>query len=171
MQKLYCLVSRKLYWAFFAVTGAAMLFVALYYQHALGDDPCEVCIHARIWVTGFTLLAILMLALPSRKLILVIGNLTNTAMAVGLLERSLYLRKVEKGFGDSSCSFYLNFPEWFALDKWIPEIYEVRNLCSYSPELMWGITMTEGLICIATALIVCSISALVSTIFYGPQKS
>lgn len=170
MQKLYTLVNHKLYWLFLTVTGITMLSVALYYQHALGDDPCEVCIHIRIWVVAFTLLSILMLVLPSKKVISVIGYVFNAAAGLGLLERSLYLLKVENGYGDSSCSFYLDFPNWFALDKWFPEIFEVRNLCSLSPELIWGITMTDGLIFISTVLIICPLAALTVILFYKPIR-
>lgn len=148
-----------------------MLAVALYYQHALGDAPCEVCIHIRIWVSGFTVLSALMLALPSKKVISIIGNMINMVLAVGLLERSLYLLKVEQGKGDGSCGLYLDFPNWFALDKWLPDVYEVRNVCSYSPELLWGVTMTEGLISIAALLLIGSVAALSILLFYRPVKA
>lgn len=170
MQKLYTLISNKFYWIFLLVTGVTMLCVALYYQHVLGDEPCEVCIHIRIWVVAFTMLSILMLVLPSKKFISIIGHLFTTVMLIGFLERCLYISKVEKGLVNDICSFYLDFPNWFALDKWFPEIFEVRNLCSFSPELILGITMTEGLIFIATALTICSLVALSLILFYKPLK-
>ena len=171
IQKLYSLVSTKLYWIILSIIGAAMLCVALYYQHALGDEPCEVCIHIRIWVSAFTLLSILMLILPSKKTISIIGHLFNLVMVTGLLERCLYISRVEKGLVTDICSFYLNFPNWFALDKWFPAIFEVRNLCSFSPELILGITMTDGLIVIATVLTICSLAALSLMLLYKPLKA
>lgn len=170
MQRIYALVSSKLYWFFLWVTGVTMLGVALYYQHVLGDEPCEVCIHIRIWVAAFTLLSTLMLMLPSKKIVSIIGHLLNTVMITGLLERCLYLLKVENGQADSSCNFYLDFPNWFALDKWFPEIFEVRNLCSFSPELLLGITMTDGLIFISTLLTIVSLTALTLVLFYKPSE-
>ena len=171
IQKLYNFFSHKLFWLVPALTGTTMMAVALFYQYVLGDDPCQVCIHIRIWVIAFTLLSIIMLALPSKKLTSIIGNLVLVGMGGGLLERSLYLLKVEKGLGDSSCSFFLNFPDWIALDKWIPAIFEVRNLCTISPELIWGITMTDGLILISTLLIGYALAALALMLFYKPSQA
>lgn len=171
MQKIYSVVSRKLVWFVICALGVTMLAVALYYQHARGDAPCEVCIHIRIWVTGFTLLSFFMLLLPPKKVLSVIGYVLNAVMAAGLLERSLYLLKVEQGKGDASCGLYLDFPNWFALDKWLPDVYEVRNVCSYSPELLWGVTMTEGLISIAALLLIGSAAALSMLLLYKPVKT
>jgi disulfide bond formation protein DsbB len=43
-------------------------------------------------------------------------------------------------------------PDWFAVDRWLPWLFEVRNLCSYTPEIALGISMAEALLGIATAL-------------------
>jgi len=46
-------------------------------------------------------------------------------------------------------------PDWFAVDQWFPSLFEVRNLCSYTPDMLFGTSMAEGLLLIAlpTALI------------------
>ena len=171
MQKLHDLVSHKIYWLLLASAGFSMLGVALFYQYVLGDEPCEVCVHVRIWVSGITLLSLLMLAIPLNKATTVVGNLITAGMATGLLERSIYLYRVENGDANSACSFYLNFPDWFALDKWLPAVFEVRNLCSFSPELIWGITMTHGLIFTGIALIICSLLAATLVVFWGRKST
>jgi disulfide bond formation protein DsbB len=43
-------------------------------------------------------------------------------------------------------------PDWFAVDRWLPWLFEVRNLCSYTPEIALGISMAEALLGIAAAL-------------------
>ncbi|NIB38720.1 disulfide bond formation protein B [Pseudomaricurvus alkylphenolicus] len=153
MQAIRTIFTTKWYWLGSALLGFSMLAVALFYQYSVGDEPCQVCIHVRIWVAAFTLLSLVMCILPRRPFSQFMGQLLLVFSAAGMWERSWYLYKLENGIGDGSCEFYLGFPGWFALDKWFPFIFEVRNLCSYTPELLLGITMAEGLVAIASALI------------------
>ncbi len=39
-----------------------------------------------------------------------------------------------------------SLPNWFALDKWWPTVFEVMEPCGYTPELLFGITMAEALV-------------------------
>ena len=54
---------RSLWWAMLTL-GGGMFTAALYWQYALGEDPCQVCIQARLWVVGIALIGALMLILP-----------------------------------------------------------------------------------------------------------
>jgi disulfide bond formation protein DsbB len=128
-----------------ATLGLAMLAVALYYQYALGDEPCQVCIHARLWVVAITLSALFMLFMPQTSLLRVLGNLGILVAGVGLFERARYLYRLENGIGDGSCQFQLGMPDWFAVDRWMPWLFEVRNLCSFTPEMLFGLSMAETL--------------------------
>ena len=47
-----------------------------------------------------------------------------TVVAVGLLERSWMLFGTERGLVYGSCDFNLGLPGWFALDQWIPPLFE-----------------------------------------------
>ena len=129
-----------------ATLGLAMLAVALYYQYGLGDEPCQVCIHARLWVVAITWSALFMLFMPQTSLLRVLGNLGILVAGVGLFERARYLYRLENGIGDGSCQFQLGMPDWFAVDRWMPWLFEVRNLCSFTPEMLFGLSMAETLI-------------------------
>ena len=142
------------YWMLLAVSCIALLAVALYYQYALGDEPCQVCIQARLWVVALLLVSIMGLALPQHGF----GQWLALALAlvscVGLGERGWFLYLLENGRGDGSCEFQLGMPDWFAVDRWFPDLFEVRNLCSFTPNLPLGLTMAEGLVLAALALAV-----------------
>ena len=129
-----------------------LLSVALYYQYALGDEPCQVCIHARLWVVAFTLIALVVLITPQITLIRVLGNLGVLFAGAGLIERARYLYRLENGIGDGSCQFQLGMPSWFAVDRWMPWLFEVRNLCSFTPEMLLGVTMAETLMAVGTGI-------------------
>jgi len=162
MTGILTLFSSRWYWLVLALGGLGLLAVALYYQYALGEEPCQVCIHARIWVTAFTLLALVMCVLPTSKLLYSAANLLVIACAVGLAERSWYLYQIENGRGDGSCEFQLGMPEWFALDRWFPDLFEVRNLCTYTPEMLFGLSMAESLLLAAAGVAAYAVVSLVS---------
>ncbi len=138
-------LQSRWYWLTLALFGVALLIVALYYQHALGDEPCQVCIHARLWVVAFTVIALIMLAAPQISLLRVVGNVAVLIAGAGLFERARYLYRLENGIGDGSCQFQLGMPAWFAVDRWMPWLFEVRNLCSFTPEMLFGLSMAETL--------------------------
>ena len=137
--------QSRWYWLTLALFGIASLGVALYYQYALGDEPCQVCIHARLWVVAFTLIALIMLITPQIIQLRVLGNIGVVIAGVGLTERARYLYRLENGIGDGSCQFQLGMPDWFAVDRWMPWLFEVRNLCSFTPEMLFGLSMAEAL--------------------------
>ena len=138
-------VQSRWYWLILALFGITLLGVALYYQYALGDEPCQVCIHARLWVVTFTLVALIVLVTSQTSLQRVVGNVGVLIAGAGLFERARYLYWLENGIGDGSCQFQLGMPDWFAVDRWMPWLFEVRNLCSFSPEMLFGLSMAETL--------------------------
>ena len=145
MSSLTNLLQSRWYWAVVAALGFMLLAVALYYQYALGDEPCQVCIQARLWVVAFTLIALIELVIPQTSPVRVAGNVGVIIAGAGLFERARYLYRLENGIGDGSCQFQLGMPDWFAVDRWMPWLFEVRNLCSFTPEMLLGLSMAETL--------------------------
>ena len=141
------------YFLFLVILGLFMEGVALYWQYVVGDEPCQICIHVRVWVAAFTLLGLVFLCLPRNRWLYLAGHALAIGAMVGLWERCRYLLDVENGKGESSCSFFLGFPDWFALDRWMPWMFEVRNLCGFTPEMWFGVSMAQYLIVASTALV------------------
>ena len=105
-----------------------------------------VCIHIRIWVAAFLLWSLAGLWMRQSVKGLILANLVAFVISIGLLERTYVLYGTEQGWVDGMCTFALGFPSWFALDVWLPWIFEVQGACGFTPELIWGITMAQGLI-------------------------
>ena len=160
MSTLSQLLQSRWYWLTIALFGIALLSVALYYQYALGDEPCQVCIHARLWVVAYTLIALVMLITPQIRILRILGNGGVLIAGVGLTERARYLYRLENGMGDGSCQFQLGMPDWFAVDRWMPWLFEVRNLCSFTPEMLFGVSMAESLTASAIGISLLALLAL-----------
>ena len=58
-----------------AAASLAMLVIALYYQYVLGEEPCQVCIQARLWVFPLLLVSMTLAALPNNRVLRLSGNL------------------------------------------------------------------------------------------------
>ena len=43
-------------------------------------------------------------------------------------------------------------PAWFALDQWLPWIFEVQTSCGYTPLVLFEITLAEALLVIVVGL-------------------
>lgn len=152
LNTLGCIAASRWYWLGLIVLGLSMEGVALLYQYAWDYGPCVHCIHVRLW-----LLAMMALALPAlwlRKIawLNALLHAGTAGLMYGMLQTSLQLLGTERGTIFGSCNFDAGLPAWFALDKWFPAVFGVKEACGYTPELLFGITMAEALTVLSAGL-------------------
>jgi len=170
LKKLLAIGTSVWYWAGLIVLGLSMETIALYYQYALNYLPCVLCIHVRIWVMGFIVVAAFALFVRKSWYLITTAHVLNTVMMVGLLERSWMTLGTERLTIIASCTEDSGLPAWFALDKWFPLLFKVHEPCGYTPELLFGITMAEGLMVLSTALVLISAVLTVSVLLESVKK-
>ncbi|MFW1676922.1 disulfide bond formation protein B [Pontibacter sp. JAM-7] len=158
LDKLVAVSHHAGYWLLLLVLSIAMESVALFFQYGLDYGPCVLCIQIRIWVLALLLVAILGLITRHCQLSQRICHPLTLLIGVGLAERSYQTLGVERGWIEGSCSFDSGLPEWFALDKWLPMLFEPWETCGYTPELLFGITMAEALMLFSIALVAISLT-------------
>lgn len=120
------------------------MVVALYYQYWLDEEPCALCVHVRIYMTGLIIVGLVGVTLNS-TLFKAAWHWVCVALSVGLALKCWELFGVERGFIEGSCTISAGLPSWFALESWIPSVFEARGVCGFSPEVVFGITMAEAL--------------------------
>lgn len=152
------------YWSSMAILGWSMLAIALYYQYVLDYLPCVLCIHVRIWVLAFVVVALFTLWVRRHWWLRLLSHTLTLGIMIGLLERSWVLLGTERGTIIGNCDFDSGLPSWFALDRWFPKVFEIQEACGYTPELLFGITMAEGLIVYSGAMLIASIAFIVATL-------
>ncbi|MDO6562938.1 disulfide bond formation protein B [Amphritea sp. 1_MG-2023] len=152
-------VRSQWYWLAMIFGGLIMEAIALYYQYGLNYGPCVLCIHIRIWVMAFILLGILGLLSHNSRPISSLMSLLSVVAAIGLTERSWMTFAIERHLIDGSCSMGSGLPSWFALDQWFPAVFEPWELCGWTPELLFGITMAEALMVVSPLAIMITLFA------------
>lgn len=160
LSKLNSLFQSAWFWLAVLVFCAAMEAIALFYQYALDYGPCVLCIHIRIWIAALIVIALLGLifrrSVNLNRLLFSAGLLAS----IGMFERAWKTLGVERGWIIEACSLESGLPDWFALDRWFPYLFEVWESCGYTPELLFGITMAEGLVLTAAGLAAAFFTAL-----------
>ena len=136
--------------------------VALYYQYGLEYGPCVLCIHIRIWIAAILVIGVLGLIFRQHKIVNPLLMLAGALASLGMLERSWKTLGVERGWIVEACSLESGLPSWFAIDKWFPALFEIWEACGYTPELLLGITMAEGLVAASIGLIIAFMAAFLS---------
>lgn len=146
---LACINRSSFFWIAMIVICLSMESVALYYQYVLDYGPCVLCVQIRAWILAILIVSIFGLLVRKNHLALIITNLVSLCFAAGMLERSYMTLGIERGFIEGSCTLNSGFPSWLTLDKWLPSVFEPWEACGYTPELLFGLTMAEGLIVLA----------------------
>lgn len=158
-------ISRSAWhWLLLIIIGLTAESVALIYQYALDYRPCVMCIHARIWLLAFIAVAALALLIRHSRKLLAVAHIFIILIMVGLAERSYQLLGTERGWNFGSCDFDLGLPGWLALQEWFPAIFKVWEACGYTPELLLGITMAEGLLVLSCAVMLTSAALAIATL-------
>ena len=155
--------QSKIYWVFLLLLGLSLEAVALYYQYVLDEWPCVLCIHIRIWISGFIVLAILALITSPVGWTARIFHLINSILMLGYVERSWQTLAIERGWTFGDCNLESGLPPWFALDKWFPALFEVKTSCGYTPYILFEISMAEILMVFSSGLLIVSLTLLVAS--------
>ena len=157
------LSQRRVYWILLILFGLALEAAALYYQYALDEWPCVLCIHVRILVLAFILVGILALFLNPMPIARRLIHGINTLIMLWLVERSYQVLAVERGWVFGDCDMELGMPAWFALDKWLPAVFEVQTSCGYTPYIVFKITMAETLMVTSIGLFLVSLTLFITS--------
>jgi len=150
------LSRQRRYWALLILVGIALEAGALYYQYALDELPCVLCIHVRMLVMAFIFVGILAIFCTNSMPGMRFFHGLNTLVLGWLVERSWQVLAVERGWVFGDCDMDLGMPAWFAIDQWLPSVFEVQTACGYTPFVIFEITMAETLLVITALMLIIS---------------
>ncbi len=138
-------IQAKSFWIALIILSLSMNGLALFFQYVLEEPPCILCIHFRLLFVLITFFAIIGLLVRKNKALRIIALTGILGAFTFMTERAYQTLGTEKGFVSGECSAILNFPDWIAVDRWIPWLFQPMTSCGRTPELFFGITMAEAL--------------------------
>lgn len=145
--------QRRRYWLAIILIGLILESVALYYQYMLNEWPCVLCIHIRIWILGLIVIALFALLVQSWPGLVRLAHGLTFVAVIGFVERSWQVLAVERGWTFGDCDMDAGLPDWFALDRWLPAVFEVKTSCGYTPLIIFNISMAEVLMVISSVFL------------------
>jgi disulfide bond formation protein DsbB len=164
LRKIADIGTNRWYWLGMIIIGLGLEAGALFYQYVLDYAPCILCIHVRLWIFGFVIVAVLGLFTRTHWYTRLACHLLSVAMMAGFLERSWMTLGVERGWVLDECSMDLGLPAWLAVDEWLPVVFRPLEACGYTPVLPFGITMAEALVLIAGMLLLVTVLMTAATL-------
>ncbi|MBQ1782975.1 MAG: disulfide bond formation protein DsbB [Gammaproteobacteria bacterium] len=151
-------------WLTMAAVALALELIALYFQHGLKLDPCELCIYERCAMLGL-MLAGLVGAIAPTSLLLRLGAfglwLASSVWGLWLSWGHLMLQLNPPLI--PTCASSPEFPAWLPLNQWLPWMFEAYGVCEESSWALAGLSMVQWLV------VVFSISLLVAATVIGCQ--
>jgi disulfide bond formation protein DsbB len=157
IRQLTALAHGKLWWGGLIVLGISMIGIALYYQYALNEWPCVLCIHVRILFLLIIVVSVLALLLFRFRKIHALMHLVVAVIFAAMANRGWVLLGTERGWIEGECSVDVGMPGWFAIDKWLPDIFSAWTSCGYTPEIVLGITMAEIILALSLLFLISSL--------------
>lgn len=144
--------------------------VALYYQEALFYFPCELCVYTRVWIAAMALVALAGLALRRKPWAVRAVLAGEILLSLGLAGVVWKLLALDYGFAPpGACKLEAQFPSWAPLDDWFPMMFRVQDSCGVTPDVLFGLSMADGLAAITVALLVAFTLGLVGS-FRPPRR-
>jgi disulfide bond formation protein DsbB len=159
----YDFSRKRIAWILLALTALSLDLTALFFQYGLELDPCVLCIYQRVAVLGIVIAGLIGLVAPTVAVLRWLGlALWGVAAGWGL---TLALRHSGIQLSDTvdlSCSFFAEFPSWFKLDEWFPQVFLPTGFCG---EIQWsflGLSMPNWMVIIFAAYLLALMVVLVS---------
>ena len=148
-QFLVDLGKQHRYWAALILIGLALEGGALFYQYVLDEWPCVLCIHVRILVMAFVLLAMVAIFCTGSVAAMRFFHGINSLLMAWLVERSWQVLAVERGWIFGDCGLMsLGMPVMVCARQMVAVgVRGAKQPVATRPLILFNITMAESLAC------------------------
>ncbi|WAJ71318.1 disulfide bond formation protein DsbB [Catenovulum adriaticum] len=122
--------QSRLAWFILSSSALILELIALYFQYAMGLEPCIKCIYQRLALWGVFIASLPALIFPTEKFTRLISYLSGIFFAgwgYKIASEHVDIQTNPNPF--AGCAFMPDFPSWFAPDVWFPALFEVRGDC------------------------------------------
>ncbi|CAG75265.1 disulfide bond formation protein B [Pectobacterium atrosepticum SCRI1043] len=157
-------------WLLLAFTALALELTALYFQHVMLLKPCVLCIYQRSALWGVFAAGIVGAIAPS-------SLLRYPAIALWIYSSYEGIRLAWKHTDIllnpspfTTCDFFVSFPSWLPLDKWLPAIFNATGDCSERQWSFLSMEMPQWLLGIFAAYLLIAVLVLIAQPFRSKRR-
>ncbi|WJV64471.1 disulfide bond formation protein DsbB [Pectobacteriaceae bacterium C52] len=157
-------------WLLMALTAFVLELVALYFQHVMLLKPCVLCIYQRSALFGIMGAGLVGAIAPSTLLRYPAIALWIYSAAEGL---GLAIKHTDVQLHPSpfnTCDFFVSFPSWLPLDKWLPAIFSATGDCTERQWHFMNLEMPQWMIVIFGAYLLVAVLVLVAQPFRPKRR-
>ncbi|CAI2789704.1 Disulfide oxidoreductase [Serratia grimesii] len=156
-------------WLLMALTALVLELVALYFQHVMLLQPCVMCIYERcalFGILGASLLGAIAPKTPLRYVAILLW-IYSAWEGLQLAWKHTMIQLHPSPF--NTCDFFVSFPSWLPLDKWLPAVSHASGDCSVRQWEFLTLEMPQWLVGIFTAYLLFAIIVLLAQ-FVRPRR-
>ncbi len=156
-------------WLLMALVALMLELAALYFQHVMLLQPCVLCIYERCALFGIMGAGLLGAIAPSSPLRFAAIALWLYSAWEGfqLAWKHTMMQLHPSPF--NTCDFFVSFPSWLPLDKWMPSIFLASGDCSVKQWAFLTLEMPQWLVGIFAAFFVVGVLVLIAQ-FIRPRQ-
>ncbi|MCG8707670.1 disulfide bond formation protein DsbB [Brenneria sp. 4F2] len=157
-------------WLLMALTALILELVALYFQHVMLLKPCVLCIYQRCALFGVMGAGLLGAIAPA-------GLLRYPAIALWIYSAFEGLRLAWEHTNIqlhpspfTTCDFFVSFPSWLPLEKWLPAVFNATGDCSVRQWHFLSLEMPQWLVGIFAAYLLVAVLVLIAQPFRPKRR-
>lgn len=149
-------------WLLMAGTALALELVALYFQHVMLLKPCVMCIYERcalFGILGASMVGTIAPKTPLRYVAILLW-FYSAWEGVQLAWKHTMIQLHPSPF--NTCDFFVSFPSWLPLDKWLPTVFHASGDCSVRQWQLLTLEMPQWLVGIFAAYLLVALLVLIA---------
>ncbi|AWK15281.1 disulfide bond formation protein DsbB [Candidatus Fukatsuia symbiotica] len=149
-------------WFLIGLSGIILELIALYFQHIMLMQPCVMCIYERCVLLGIIVASLIGALFPNSPLryVAIFLWLYSAGKGIQLTWQHIMQQLFPSPF--SRCDFFVDFPTWLPLDKWLPSIFVAQGDCSLQQWQFMSFSMPQWLLAIFSTYLLIGILVLMS---------
>ncbi|AKC60593.1 disulfide bond formation protein DsbB [Blochmannia endosymbiont of Camponotus (Colobopsis) obliquus] len=152
-------------WLLLIISASTLEIIALILQHCMLFDPCVLCIYQRCTLYGIIAAGLIGAIAPNTPLrfIGIFIWLYNASQGLLLAKKHIDIQSNTSPF--VTCDFFVDFPSWLPLDKWLPAIFSASGDCTEHKWFFLSLEMSQWMLIIFGIYLIACIFVLIAQFF------
>ncbi|WP_299494368.1 disulfide bond formation protein DsbB [uncultured Shewanella sp.] len=152
MNTLIHFAQSRLAWLTLTMGSALLLIIALFFQYGLYLSPCVMCIYQRLAVVGLIVAGIIGTLGYRSRFIRFLAIILWGVSSIWGLKFAIDLVNLQTNPSPfATCAFLPEFPSWMPLHEWFPSVFMPSGMCTDTPWIFGGLSMSQWMIGIFSA--------------------